>query len=134
MNTKTLNKTALITGINGMDGSHLADFLLTKGYKIFGMERRSSVPNRKNTKHLEGKITFMNGDLTDQNSLFIPTSPPTTHNFLFRFIQSTVKKNLTDLEEAPTQKIKKKLMKVRKHDWAQQPRTMINKQQQRSAM
>jgi GDPmannose 4,6-dehydratase len=62
-------KTALITGINGMDGSHLADFLLDKGYVIFGMERRTSSPNRTNSKHLEGKITFVNGDLTDQNSL-----------------------------------------------------------------
>ena len=60
---------ALITGINGMDGSHLADLLLTKGYKVYGMERRTSSPNRTNTKHLEGKITFVNGDLTDQNSL-----------------------------------------------------------------
>lgn len=62
-------KTALITGINGMDGSHLADLLLTKGYKVYGMERRSAVKQRENTKHLEGKITFLNGDLTDQNSL-----------------------------------------------------------------
>ena len=62
-------KTALITGINGMDGSHLADFLLNKGYKIYGVERRSSTKNRTNTKHLEGKIIFLQGDLTDQNSL-----------------------------------------------------------------
>ena len=62
-------KTALITGINGMDGSHLADFLLKKDYIVYGMERRTSYPNRLNTKHLEGKITFVNGDLTDQNSL-----------------------------------------------------------------
>ena len=62
-------KTALITGINGMDGSHLADLLLEKGYKVFGMERRTSSPNRTNTKHLENKITFIHGDLTDQNSL-----------------------------------------------------------------
>jgi len=60
---------ALITGINGMDGSHLADLLLKKGYEVYGMERRTSSPNRTNTKHLEGKITFVNGDLTDQNSL-----------------------------------------------------------------
>ena len=63
-------KRALITGINGMDGSHLADFLLVKGYKVFGIERRSSVKNRTNTRHLEGRIEFINGDLTDQNSLF----------------------------------------------------------------
>ena len=62
-------KRVLITGINGMDGSHLADFLLEKGYEVYGMERRTSSPNRINTKHLEGKITFLNGDLTDQNSL-----------------------------------------------------------------
>ena len=62
-------KKALITGINGMDGSHLADFLLEKNYQVFGLERRSSVKNRTNTKHLEDKITFLTGDLTDQNSL-----------------------------------------------------------------
>tara|TARA_R110000796_G_scaffold87721_1_gene189067 strand:- start:2946 stop:3911 length:966 start_codon:yes stop_codon:yes gene_type:complete len=64
-----MNKTAFITGINGMDGSHLADLLLKKGYKVFGMERRSSSKNRMNTNHLEGKVTFLQGDLTDQNSL-----------------------------------------------------------------
>jgi GDPmannose 4,6-dehydratase len=62
-------KTALITGINGMDGSHLADFLLEKGYKVYGVERRASNRNRVNTKHLIDKITFLQGDLLDQNSL-----------------------------------------------------------------
>ena len=62
-------KRALITGINGMDGSYLAELLLEKWYKVFGMERRSSSKNRTNTGHLEGKITFINGDLSDQNSL-----------------------------------------------------------------
>ena len=76
-------KKALITGINGMDGSHLADFLLTKGYEVFGMERRTSYPNRLNTKHLEGKITFINGDLTDQNSLrrcLVKSNPHEVYN------------------------------------------------------
>ena len=63
-------KRALITGVNGMDGSHLADLLLSKGYEVYGMERRSSSKNRTNTSHLEGKIIFINGDLSDQNSLF----------------------------------------------------------------
>ena len=63
-------KTALITGISGMDGSHLADFLLKKGYKVYGMERRSSFINNINTKHLEGKFEMLTGDMTDQNSLF----------------------------------------------------------------
>ena len=62
-------KRVLITGINGMDGSFLADFLLEKGYEVYGMERRSSSKNRINTGHLEGNITFLNGDLGDQNSL-----------------------------------------------------------------
>lgn len=64
-----MTKKALITGINGMDGSHLADLLLEKGYEVYGMERRSSVKNRGNTGHLEGRITFVDGDLSDQNSL-----------------------------------------------------------------
>ena len=62
-------KTAFVTGINGMDGSHLADLLLTKGYKVYGMERRSSTVNNVNTKHFRNKITILNGDMTDQNSL-----------------------------------------------------------------
>ena len=65
-----MNKTALITGISGMDGSHLADLLLSKGYKVYGMERRSSFMNNTNTKHLEGKFEMLTGDMTDQNSLF----------------------------------------------------------------
>ena len=65
-----LKKRVLITGINGMDGSHLADFLLTKDYEVYGMERRSSSKKNDNTKHLVGKITFLTGDLTDQNSLY----------------------------------------------------------------
>tara|TARA_E500000331_G_scaffold83018_1_gene78755 strand:+ start:1971 stop:2930 length:960 start_codon:yes stop_codon:yes gene_type:complete len=76
-------KRALITGINGMDGSHLADFLLEKGYEVYGMERRSSSKNRVNTWHLEGKITFVNGDLTDQNSLvrcLVKSNPHEVYN------------------------------------------------------
>ena len=65
-------KTALITGVNGMDGSHLADLLLEKGYKVYGVERRSSVKNRTNTEHLVGHDNFeyLTADLTDQNSLY----------------------------------------------------------------
>ena len=73
-------KTALITGINGMDGSHLADFLLEKGYKVYGMERHSSIKNRTNTKHLENNenFEFITGDLTDSTSLLsvLSTSQP----------------------------------------------------------
>lgn len=64
-------KTALITGVSGQDGSFMADFLLEKGYKVYGMERRASVKNRENTKHLLGNsnFEFIIGDLSDQNSL-----------------------------------------------------------------
>lgn len=66
-----MNKVALITGVNGMDGSHLADFLLAKDYTVFGLERRTSRPNRINTGHLEKNpdFHFIIGDLADQNSL-----------------------------------------------------------------
>lgn len=64
-----MKKKALITGVNGMDGSHLADLLLEKDYEVYGMERRSSIKNRTNTGHLEGKIAFVDGDLSDQHSL-----------------------------------------------------------------
>ena len=52
-------KKALITGVNGMDGSHLADLLLEKNYIVYGVERRSSVKNRTNTAHLERKEHFL---------------------------------------------------------------------------
>ncbi len=76
-------KRALITGINGMDGSHLADLLLEKGYEVYGMERRTSTPNRRNSLHLEGRVTFINGDLTDQNSLrrcLVKSNPHEVYN------------------------------------------------------
>jgi len=62
-------KRALITGINGMDGSHLADFLLTKDYEVFGIERRKAAYYSPNISHLQHKITLLKGDLTDQNSI-----------------------------------------------------------------
>jgi len=65
-------KKALITGVNGMDGSHLADLLLEKNYIVYGMERRSSAKNRINTAHLEREdnFHFITADMTDQNSLY----------------------------------------------------------------
>jgi GDPmannose 4,6-dehydratase len=63
-------KRALITGINGMDGSHLADFLLERGdYEVFGIERRKANYYSPNIAHLDGKISLLKGDLSDQNSL-----------------------------------------------------------------
>jgi len=59
----------LISGITGMDGSHLADFLLSKDYKVFGLERRLARKNRGNLLHIENDIQFIPGDMADQNSL-----------------------------------------------------------------
>jgi GDPmannose 4,6-dehydratase len=64
-----MNKRALITGITGQDGSYLAEFLLEKGYKVFGLVRRSSTVNFERLVHLQDKIELVPGDLLDQNSL-----------------------------------------------------------------
>ena len=53
-----MNKTALITGITGQDGSFLAEFLLDKGYDVHGTIRRSSVDYRERIAHLEGLPHF----------------------------------------------------------------------------
>jgi GDPmannose 4,6-dehydratase len=62
-------KRALITGITGQDGSHLADFLLEKGYEVFGMVRRSSTENFERIGHLTDRISLIQADLLDQSSL-----------------------------------------------------------------
>ena len=62
-------KTALITGITGQDGPYLAELLLSKGYKVFGLARRLSVPNLENIGHIAEKIELLSGDLLDQGSL-----------------------------------------------------------------
>jgi len=64
-----LNKIALITGITGQDGSYLAEFLLTQGYKVIGMMRRSSVVNLERIRHIQDKVTLVQGDLLDEASL-----------------------------------------------------------------
>lgn len=61
--------TALITGITGQDGSYLAEMLLSKGYKVIGVARRSSTVTYERIDHLLDDITVMQGDLTDQGSL-----------------------------------------------------------------
>ena len=62
-------KSALITGITGQDGSYLAEFLLSKGYKVYGLVRRSSSINVERIAHIENDISLLPGDLLDQNSL-----------------------------------------------------------------
>jgi GDPmannose 4,6-dehydratase len=62
-------KRALITGITGQDGSYLAELLLEKKYKVFGLTRRTSTVNFERIKHIEDKIELIQGDLLDQGSL-----------------------------------------------------------------
>jgi GDPmannose 4,6-dehydratase len=62
-------KSALITGITGQDGSYLAEFLLQKGYKVYGLRRRTSTPNYENVEHIRKEIEWISGDLTDLASL-----------------------------------------------------------------
>jgi GDPmannose 4,6-dehydratase len=61
--------TALITGITGQDGSYLAELLLSKGYRVIGVARRSSTVTFERINHLLDEITVVQGDLHDQGSL-----------------------------------------------------------------
>lgn len=64
-----MGKTALITGISGQDGSYLAEFLLSKAYKVHGMKRRTSSDYPARIEHLKDQINLHEGDLLDSNSL-----------------------------------------------------------------
>jgi len=70
-------KKALILGVTGQDGSYLADFLIEKGYTVYGMARRSATGNTRNIQHLLDDETIVNqnffvvrGDLADVTSLY----------------------------------------------------------------
>ncbi|HKD10868.1 MAG TPA: GDP-mannose 4,6-dehydratase, partial [Thermoanaerobaculia bacterium] len=62
-------KTALVTGITGQDGSYLAEYLLDQGYSVYGLIRRTSVQMLGRISHLRDRVELLNGDLLDQNSL-----------------------------------------------------------------
>lgn len=64
-----MEKNALITGITGQDGSYLAELLLGKGYKVYGMVRHSSLERFDRIAHILGRVHLVQGDLTDQSSL-----------------------------------------------------------------
>jgi len=59
----------LITGVTGQDGSYLAEFLLSKGYEVIGMVRRTSTVNFSRIQHIQDEIKLVSGDLLDQGSL-----------------------------------------------------------------
>jgi GDPmannose 4,6-dehydratase len=76
-------RTALITGITGQDGSHLAEFLLGKGYRVAGMVRRASVDQSERIAHLLDRIQIVHGDLLDSSSLvqaIAETAPDEVYN------------------------------------------------------
>ncbi|WBO84972.1 GDP-mannose 4,6-dehydratase [Hymenobacter yonginensis] len=71
-----MNKRALITGITGQDGTYLAELLLSKGYEVHGIKRRSSLINTERIDHLyqdpheeQVRFTLHYGDLTDSTNL-----------------------------------------------------------------
>src|SRR5574337_1081873 len=76
MQKGTSMKTALITGVTGQDGAYLAEFLLSKGYHVYGIKRRSSLFNSDRIDHLykdplesEVDFTLFYGDLTDASNV-----------------------------------------------------------------
>lgn len=76
-------KRALITGITGQVGSYLAEFLLSKGYKVYGLTRRTSTVNNERIAHIQDKIELVQGDLLDQSSLssaLLDTQPDEVYN------------------------------------------------------
>jgi GDPmannose 4,6-dehydratase len=62
-------KRALITGITGQDGSYLAEFLLERGYDVFGLTRRSSTNSFDRIAHIIDRLTLLSGDLLDEHSI-----------------------------------------------------------------
>lgn len=86
-------KRALITGITGQDASYLAEFLIDKGYKVFGTTRRSSTANNERIKHIQDKITILQGDLLDQGSLstaLLESEPDEVYNLAAQsFVQTS---------------------------------------------
>jgi GDPmannose 4,6-dehydratase len=62
-------KRALITGITGQDGSYLAEFLLERGYQVYGLVRRASTENFERIEHLRNRLQLVQGDILDQTSL-----------------------------------------------------------------
>jgi GDPmannose 4,6-dehydratase len=74
---------ALITGITGQDGSYLAELLLEKGYRVFGLVRRSSTINFERINHLQDQVELVPGDLLDPSSLISAlqqTAPDEVYN------------------------------------------------------
>lgn len=63
------DRRALVTGVTGQDGSYLAELLVKKGYRVFGLVRRLSSPNMSHLSGIRDSIEILDGDLMDQTSL-----------------------------------------------------------------
>ena len=98
-------KKALITGITGQDGSYLAELLLDKGYKVYGIKRRTSDLNYGNVEHLKNEIEFIYADMTDLSSLILAMQkswPDEVYNLAAQsFVQTSWEQpNLTSQTDA----------------------------------
>lgn len=95
-------KRALITGITGQDGSYLAEFLLEKGYEVWGLHRRSSTEVTSRIQHLQGRIKFLSGDLLDSSSLMdgiAEAQPDEVYNLAAQsFVQTSWKQPVVTAE------------------------------------
>ena len=79
-----MTKVALITGVTGMVGSHMADFLLEKGYTVYGTTRDINTSKKDNILNIQDKINFLQVDINDQASLYkavTQASPDKIYNF-----------------------------------------------------
>ncbi len=79
-----MTKTALITGVTGMVGSHMADFLLEKGYTVYGTTRDINTSKKDNILNIQDKINFLQVDINDQASLYkavTQANPDEIYNF-----------------------------------------------------
>src|SRR5258708_1501520 len=76
-----MSKRAIITGITGQDGSYLAELLLSKGYEVVGVVRRSSAPNYWRIQHVLDRVTLRPADLLDQLSLIRLVDEVRPHEF-----------------------------------------------------
>src|SRR4029077_3796239 len=85
-----MQQRALITGITGQDGSYLAEFLLKKNYRVFGLIRRSSTINFERIKHLQDEVELVPGDLLDQSSLITALQKTEPHEVYNLAAQSFV--------------------------------------------
>lgn len=84
------DKVALITGVTGQDGSFLAELLLSKGYEVHGVVRRSSTENFERIAHLHGQVNLVQADLLDQYSLIDAVKTTRPHEIYNLAAQSFV--------------------------------------------